>query len=178
MPLLLHATVVLFLTACVVWDLGARRIPNVLSLSAAVVGLTLNGFYFGVAGLGHSLLGVSLMVALLLAPFAAGGIGAGDVKMMGAVGALLGPTLALAALLAGMLMGGVIAALHLMRLGLLLERLQVIRDALVAAVLARSVEPLRMSSAAANAITLPYGVPLALGTLATMIAAALGSHAS
>src|SRR5947207_15853080 len=84
------ATVVIFVALCVIADVRTRRIPNVISGSAMLLGITLNTAYMGTAGLLDSLAGLGVTVGVLLWPFAMGGIGGGDVKMMGAIGALLG----------------------------------------------------------------------------------------
>src|SRR5207247_5246767 len=85
------ATVVIFVALCVIADVRTRRIPNAISGSAMLLGVTLNTAYMGTAGLLDSLAGLGVTVGVLLWPFAVGGIGGGGVRMMGATGALLGP---------------------------------------------------------------------------------------
>lgn len=157
-----------FTGLCIASDVRTRRIPNLLSGLGVVAGIVLNAAYFGSDGLLASLGGMLLSMGLLLAPFATGGLGGGDVKMMGAVGALLGPHTALAALLVGLALGGVIMAVHLARLGRLRETLRTVGSMVSASVIGRSAEPLRVSAAQPGAITLPYSVPLCLGTLAVL----------
>src|SRR3989440_5130179 len=91
MQTLTVATVVIFVALCVIVDVRTRRIPNAISGAAMLLGVTLNTAYLGTAGLLDSLAGLGITVGVLLWPFAMGGIGGGDVKMMGAIGALLGP---------------------------------------------------------------------------------------
>src|SRR5262249_56054418 len=86
-------------------------------MAGIAAGVALNGLCFGPRGLGASLAGCVLVGGLLLAPFAAGGIGGGDAKMMAALGALLGPRLGVASLLVGMILGGIVMAVHLARRG-------------------------------------------------------------
>src|SRR5579871_4761429 len=81
-----------------VWDLAKRRIPNVLTFSAAAAGLAWNSY-------SRVLLGV----AILLPFFALGGTGAGDVKMLGAAGAITGWFGVLRILIYFGLFGGVVA---------------------------------------------------------------------
>ena len=169
MPILIAAIAVVFIVACCVVDARTRRIPNVLSAGAMLAGLGLNTAYFGVSGLGVSVGGLLAAAAVLLPAFAVGGLGAGDVKMMGAIGALLGPQLALAALGLGMIFGGFIMLAHLARLGRLKEKLGATWAMVAAASFARSVEPLRGPAADPDAIALPYSVPLGLGTVAVLI---------
>ena len=169
MPMLIATVAVVFIVVCCVADARTRRIPNVLSASAMLAGLGLNAAYHGMSGLGLSVGGLLAAGAVLLPAFAVGGIGAGDVKMMGAIGALIGPEPALAGLGLGMIFGGVIVVAHLARHGRLREKLGATWAMVAAASLARSVEPLRGPAADPDAIALPYSVPLGLGTVAVLI---------
>ncbi len=169
MPTLIATIAVIFIVACCIADARTRRIPNVLSASAMLAGLGLNVAYQGVSGLGFSLGGLLAAGAVLLPAFAVGGIGAGDVKMMGAIGALLGPELALAGLGLGMIFGGGIVVAHLARHGRLREKLGSTWAMVAAASLARSVEPLRSPANDPNAVALPYSVPLGLGTVTVLM---------
>ena len=73
-----------------VWDIRTRRIPNWLTLTALVLGLALHAWQgtWREAGLG-----CLLAVVIYLPLFLAGGRGAGDVKLMAALGLILGPTI-------------------------------------------------------------------------------------
>jgi prepilin peptidase CpaA len=68
-----------------------RRIPNWLTFGAAAAALVWQTAAGGIAGFEHAIAGWATGVALLLAPYALGGMGAGDVKLIGALGAWLGP---------------------------------------------------------------------------------------
>jgi prepilin peptidase CpaA len=168
MPVLVVATALAFVVACVVVDVRVRRIPNALSLPVAVAGIVINGAYLGLPGIGRSLTGLLLMVVLLLVPFALGGIGGGDVKMMGAAGALIGPWLALTGLLTGLVLGGAIAVGHLARHGRLGEKLAATGVMIGEAIRRRSLGPLRLSAIDAGAVALPYSVPLGLGIVTAL----------
>jgi prepilin peptidase CpaA len=100
--------------AAVVWDLATRRIPNVLTFGAAALALLVHGYFGSWSGVGFSLAGWLVGVAFFLPFFALGGMGAGDVKLLGAVGAWLGPVaviwVALFTSIAGGVMGLVVAA--------------------------------------------------------------------
>jgi len=167
-PVPITGTVVAFILACWIVDVRSSRIPNSLSGSVLVAGVLLNSLLRGWPGAVSSVAGVAVAIAILLAPFAFGGIGGGDVKMMAAIGALLGPVLALVSLAAGMVLGGVIMVLHLVRLGRLREKLARLHAMLVGAFLTRSSAPLEVSAADPDAVALPYSVPLGLGTLVTL----------
>jgi prepilin peptidase CpaA len=170
------ATTGLFLTACVVSDLRTRRIPNTLTLSGMALGLFLGGATQGFPGLAASAGGMLLAMTLLVPPFALGGIGGGDVKMMAAVGSLVGTPALLASLLAGMILGGLVAVGVLWRRGRLREKLQAVGAMTRSALLTRSLDPLRAPAPTPDAVTLPYSVPLGLGTaLALSVRCTLGT---
>jgi len=158
---------VLFVAACSVTDLRTRRIPNVLSFGAIAAGVLLNCLLRGPLGAVSSLAGLLLTVGVLLGPFSLGGLGGGDVKMMGAVGALLGPAAALSGLAIGVMCGGLIAVAYLVRLGRLREILAATQRMFTGAVLTHSLTPLRIP--AVQTVTLPYSVPLGLGTVASLL---------
>jgi prepilin peptidase CpaA len=90
-------------------DLRTRRIPNALTTAMAVfgVGLALTGIS-GVS-VGASVLGFAIGLGLMLPGHALGATGGGDVKLMGAVGAIVGPTVVLRAFLFTGIAGGVLA---------------------------------------------------------------------
>jgi prepilin peptidase CpaA len=162
---------VAFVAACMVVDMRTRRIPNALTLPAIAVALALQARQGGCAGLVMSLAGAGLAMSVLVTPFALGGIGGGDVKMMGAVGALLGPRLALASLATGMVLGGAVMLVHLARRGRLREKLARTTAMFSDAVSGHSVEPLRLAADDPDAVSLPYSVPLGLGALAVLVLA-------
>ncbi len=78
------------LAACVT-DLRSRRIPNVLTFGAAAAGLIYAGITDGWSGAGYAALGWLIGAVAFIVPFALGGLGAGDVKLLAAMGVWLGP---------------------------------------------------------------------------------------
>ena len=76
--------------ACVT-DLNTRRIPNGLTFGAALVGFLYQFLSGGLDGLGHAALGWLVGAVIFILPFALGGLGGGDVKLLAALGAWLGP---------------------------------------------------------------------------------------
>jgi prepilin peptidase CpaA len=78
------------LAACFT-DLRHRRIPNMLVFGAAVTGLVFSASTTGWRGLGTAALGWLVGLGLLLPLFLLRGIGGGDVKLLAAIGAWLGP---------------------------------------------------------------------------------------
>lgn len=76
--------------ACVT-DLRARRIPNPLTFGAALAGLLYQFVTGGIDGLGQAAAGWLVGAVIFILPFALGGLGGGDVKLLAALGAWLGP---------------------------------------------------------------------------------------
>jgi prepilin peptidase CpaA len=76
--------------ACVT-DVRSRRIPNILTFGAAAAALAFHASSGQAAGLLHSVEGWLVGAAIFFVPFALGGLGAGDVKLLAALGAWVGP---------------------------------------------------------------------------------------
>jgi prepilin peptidase CpaA len=77
--------------AAAVYDVRYRRIPNWVSVGGALLGIALNSFlYRGVPGLIISFKGLALGFGVYFFLYALHAMGAGDVKLMGAIGALVG----------------------------------------------------------------------------------------
>lgn len=92
----------------VAWDLATRRIPNVLTFGAAFAALVAHAYIGGWNGAGMAAAGWVAGVTLFFPVFALGGMGAGDVKLLGAVGAWLGPVAAVWVALYSGIAGGLI----------------------------------------------------------------------
>ena len=90
-------------------DIRYRRIPNKLVLLILLGGLTLNTIFGGSHGLLVSLGGFGLAFALMFFFHVFGTMGAGDVKLFAAIGAVMGLSLVLPTLLVVGLTGGVLA---------------------------------------------------------------------
>ncbi len=89
------ALVALFTAIAAVLDYRTRKIPNWLTVSAAVVGLAYNTLAPGGLGPVAALVGFAVGFSLLLVPWLLGGGGMGDVKLLAALGSWLGPVLIL-----------------------------------------------------------------------------------
>ena len=97
------------LTSVIYTDLRSSRIPNVLTFSGIGMGCIAHVWGGGIQGLFFSLEGLVVGLGIFLFLYASGGVGAGDVKLMGAVGAMVGPFGALVSGLMAFLVGGVYA---------------------------------------------------------------------
>jgi prepilin peptidase CpaA len=115
----------LAVTLTAAWtDWRTRRIPNWLTMSALVLGLGINAVAAGWPGAKASLEGAGLAMAVLLPFVIARGLGAGDWKLMIAIGALLGPGMLVVTLLASIFVSGLMAMVHLVRHGKVMTTLR------------------------------------------------------
>jgi len=147
------------------------KVPNWITFPLVISGWLYSAACFGWTGLGWSLVGTAVGLGLLLPLYAIGGMGAGDVKLLAGEAAWVWGTVTFYAFCLSAIAGGVIALLmvlwrrnwrhhHAMFVGLLAEILSV-RD------------PSRLSVLAAERkstmLLLPYGIPIAIGTIAYFI---------
>ncbi len=96
------------LTACV-HDLRSRRIPNYLTFGSALLAIGYGAATRGWAGLGLALAGWALGMAIFVPFYLLRGMGAGDVKLLAALGAWVGPVSLLSLTLYTALAGGAMA---------------------------------------------------------------------
>lgn len=94
-------------------DWRTRRIPNWLTVSGALVGFAANAILQGWHGAVISLEGAGLALGLLLPLVLLRGLGAGDWKLMGAMGAVMGWQSMLSVLFAAVLISAVIAVFQM-----------------------------------------------------------------
>ena len=147
-------------------DLRSRRIPNALTFTAFGVAVVVRLVFQGWSGLGLALAGAALAPGVLLLIHLGRGLGMGDVKLAAAVGAFLGPMMAVAAMLCAAVIGGVLAIALLMRRGQLLsELLSLCLIGLPFVKVRKSIDPPATSPAD---LTMPYGVAIGIGSLVTM----------
>ena len=170
MPGGIEIALIALVTAAACSDLRSRRIPNWITVPGAAAGFVLQAWYGGLHGVLASLAGAGLGLGIFLALYVAGGMGAGDVKLFSAVGALAGPpALILVFVLTGVL-GGIAAAVLAASRGRLRETLE--RTGVLLLDLGRlRWQEVRGASAAAtpDSLRLPYGVVIAGGTLMSLL---------
>ena len=100
---------VIVLAVATFTDLRSRRIPNWLVLPFLLIGIGVSSSLHGWPGLGHSLSGVALGAAVYGFLAYMGGMGMGDVKLVAAIGAWIGPSQLFFALFVTAIVGGVMA---------------------------------------------------------------------
>ena len=100
---------VLVVLAAAVTDLRSRKIPNWITVSGAALGLMIHTAQSGLSGAAWSVAGAALGFGIFIAFYLAGGMGAGDVKLFSAVGALAGPQALVMIFVFTGLLGGIVA---------------------------------------------------------------------
>jgi prepilin peptidase CpaA len=161
------------LTPAVVWaayiDWRDHRVPNWLTASIALSGLAAQTFYGH--GFLHGFGGLLVGFGILIVPWAMHGMGAGDVKLMAAIGAWFGPWMTFVSFATGAVLGGVIAVVMILRARKTQEAL-VNLATIKYKMTHRDVMFTDFGSAKGFGSTsqlLPYGVPLTIGSLAILI---------
>jgi prepilin peptidase CpaA len=167
-------TVTLFLILAAVIDGIQLKVPNWLTFSMIISGWIYSACAAQWAGdslwggLGWSLVGMLVGLALLLPAYAIGGMGAGDVKLLAGVGAWVHATHTFYAFCATAVVGGILAVgmvvfrkawrKHANQFWLILGEIMTIRD------------PNQLTDIAAkrksSMLLLPYGIPIAIGSIA------------
>jgi prepilin peptidase CpaA len=151
------------------------KVPNWITFPMVLSGIVYNTVAFGWEGLGASLLGMVVGLALLLPAYAIGGMGAGDVKLLAGVGAWVGVTTTFYSFCVSAVIGGLIAV------GMVLvgrswnkhknQFLTIVNEMVTIG------NPAELSAIAAerksSMLLLPYGIPIAIGTIAYFIWAGL-----
>jgi prepilin peptidase CpaA len=144
-------------------DVRYRRIPNMLVLTALLAGLTINSFFGGWHGLGSGVLGFGLGFIPMLLLHIFGAMGAGDVKLFGAVGTILGVSLMPMTLIVVAMLGGVLAIFTTLRAGTMLTTLHGVMRIFVG--ILPGWEMPRFAMAPDRRHTIPYGVAIMVGSL-------------
>ncbi len=109
MPFILTIILTLLLVTAIYTDLRWSRIPNWLTFSAMGIGIVVHVWIGGLQGASTSLAGLVVGLGLFLLPFVCRAIGAGDVKLMAAIGSMLGPFGAISIAALSVLVGGLYA---------------------------------------------------------------------
>jgi len=111
-----------FLAALLDWR--SRRIPNWLTVPGLLSGVLIHALIGGWHGTLFALEGAGLALLILLPLVIMRALGAGDWKLMGAVGAFVGPVMFLFVLLGSIFASGIMAVVQVLRMGRVTETLR------------------------------------------------------
>ncbi len=159
-PEILAACILLAIAAYIDWK--EHRVPNWLNFSAILFGICFHSIMYGPQGLYFSLLGILVGFATLVVPYLLRGMGAGDVKLMMAVGAWVGVGATFQGFLWTVVVGAVMGISLMVYSRQLKERMLTVA---LATVNLLKFNDLNYGSDenTPETILLPYGVPIAFG---------------
>jgi prepilin peptidase CpaA len=154
------------------WDLRTRRIPNGLTIPALVVALCLHGALGAGKGLLLSAAGALAAGALVVPGYLLRYTGAGDVKLLMAVGAFLAFPDALLAGLIALVLGGLMGLASAFRVGRAVQVLS--RSLNLGRWLVERAQGLSTQRPAPSGLRVPFGVAIALATVLVVLVPTLG----
>ena len=169
------------LLGVVAWqDIKQHRISNRVVFVGGVLGFMFNGLMPqgqgfnspAPGGLGWlaGLTGLGMGMVVLLPFYWLRAMGAGDVKLMGMVGAFLGPGQVLGALLGTFLIGGIMALVIALRAGAIMRLLGNVKFMLLDGVVKMSTGQVpTMDDVSQSVGKLPYALAIAVGTFAYLV---------
>jgi prepilin peptidase CpaA len=174
-PLIVQLLLSVMVVIAGVYDIRFRRIPNWLVLTGLLLGLALNALLYQGAGLLLSGKGLGLAFLIYFPLYLLRAMGAGDVKLMGAIGAIVGPADWFGIFLIGGLLGGIWAVIVILTKGRVRRTLWNVACILneVAHFRAPYLVTDELDVKSPRAVTLPHGAAIALGSLGFLAAAAL-----
>ena len=167
--LILYGYLFAALIISTVIDLRSRRIPNSVTFSTIVLALLLYSLYAGLSGLLFSLKGLGVGFCLLLLPHLLGGIGAGDVKLMAAVGAVMGVEQTLLAFLIIAIIGGLTSLAMLAARRQLWTTLRQMTSSFFIFCGGAGLSVFKVDRATLRQDGIPYGVVIAGGTVVLFV---------
>lgn len=145
------------------YDVRFRRIPNVLVLAALVAGLAINISFRGAPGALSSLAGLAVAFVPMFLMHVFGAMGAGDVKLFAAVGAVVGIGLVPMTFVVVVMLGALLAVYSMIRSGSVLSTMHGVLRIFVG--ILPGWEMPRFSVPPDRRHTIPYGVAIMLGSV-------------
>ncbi|MBU8914609.1 A24 family peptidase [Bacillus sp. FJAT-29953] len=155
------------LIICLITDIKSRKILNKVTIPAIILGFAYSVITNGFQGLLFSGKGFLVGLILLLIPFILGGMGAGDVKLMAAIGALMGTEFVFYSFIYTALIGGVIGLLLIIKNK---GFITLVKSSLFNLLFLRSnLGEIIISQDKKGSVSFPYGVAIVLGTLCALV---------
>lgn len=167
---LLFDAVAISISAAVM-DVQQHRIPNWLTYPAMLAGVLLRSYLWGTKGALTALGGCLLSAAIVFVFYAVRAIGAGDLKLLAAIGAFVGPSHAITTLLATALAGGVLAIIYVLYRGRLRTTMANVGEVMKFHAGGGMQAHPEFNLDNPDALRMPYGLAIAAGTLYTFVAA-------
>jgi prepilin peptidase CpaA len=159
--------------AAAIMDVQQHRIANRLTYPAMLAGLLLRSFFFGWHGAVTALAGFFLAAGIIFIFYAVRAMGAGDLKLMAAIGAFTGPRNVLLVLVATAIAGGVLAVIYAVYRKRLTATLANVGSVMKFHALGGLRTHPQLNLDNPEALRMPYGLAIAAGTLYAFITAYL-----
>ena len=162
----IEIVLIIALIISLITDIRKRKILNIVTLPAILIGMIYYTVTHGWDGFVFSGQGFLVGLGVLLIPYVLGGMGAGDVKLMAAIGALMGVTFVFYSFIYTALAGGLISIILILKkkgfvpsIRSLFLNLVFFKDFLVSLKKADK----------QTSIVFPYGVAITIGTMGAYI---------
>lgn len=177
MDTVLLLLLLILLCLAVYFDLKIRKIPNKITAPIALIGLMISFIGSGYQGLLFSVIGMIFGLLIFIIPYLLGGMGAGDVKLMAAIGALMGWEFTMRTALGAALAGGLMVILYmsykkelgntlLKAVGILIVPIaKVVYQKTFSPKIEKVINYFEKKKSSANSIYIPYAVAIATGSM-------------
>src|SRR5688500_8060449 len=171
MPIPIYAMKLLLLlplaTIVIYYDVRYRRIPNLVVVAALVAGLSINTSFLGFEGALSSLKGLGLAFLPMFLMHIFGAMGAGDVKLFAAIGAVIGVALVPMTFVVVVMLGAALAVYSMIRSGTVFSTLHGVLRIFVGVL--PGWEMPRFAMPPDRSHTIPYGVAIMIGSVISTI---------
>jgi prepilin peptidase CpaA len=162
-----NAILIAVLVISAIIDYRIKKVPNAITFPAIAAGIFIAFMERGFLGISVSTAGLFIGIALLYLPYASGGMGAGDVKLLGAIGAIKGPWFVFIAFLAMAIIGGVMA---IFKIAFVLKRadMRILGESVRTAFYTRSWSALEIPEYARKE-KIPYAIAISAGAAVSLM---------
>jgi prepilin peptidase CpaA len=148
------------------YDVRYRRIPNAFVLATLTAGVAMNGIFGGLAGVAASFMGCLVGFALMFMLHIFGAMGAGDVKLFAAIGAVTGAPLVVPTFIVVILTGGLLAIVSIIREGMVMTTMHRVLQIFVGMLPGWQMP--KFAVPVDRRHTIPYGVAITMGSIISM----------
>lgn len=145
------------------YDVRYRRIPNAFVLATLAAGIAMNAIFAGLPGVAASVGGCALAFVLMFTLHVFGAMGAGDVKLFAAIGAVTGAPLVLPTFIVVILTGGLLAIVSIVRAGILITTMHRVLQIFVGMLPGWQMP--KFTVPVDRKHTIPYGVAITMGSI-------------
>lgn len=148
------------------YDVRYRRIPNAFVLATLAAGVSMNGIFGGLGGVAASFMGCALAFGLMFMLHIFGAMGAGDVKLFAAIGAVTGAHLVVPTFIVVILTGGLLAVVSIIRAGVVMTTMHRVLQIFVGMLPGWQMPKFAVPTDRKH--TIPYGVAITMGSIISL----------